>query len=199
MDIEINTIPLLKVDHGIPYDAPHEGNTTVLEHDDALKVMTDFTEVMPLTIKRDVTLVQALEKMKEHGVRLLMVVDNQDNIIGIITAYDIQSEKPMQYARESGVNMSDIQADMLMTRIERTPAIDFTAVLRSTVAQVAETMKDLDRPHILVIEDNNGQRIRGIFSSSNISRMLGRPVYQPLHAAHSFADIQHEISDRLTH
>jgi CBS-domain-containing membrane protein len=199
MDIEINTIPLLKVDHGIPYDTPHEGNTSVLEHDDALKVMTDFTEVVPLTIKRDVTLAQALEKMKEHGVRLLMVVDNQDNIVGIITAYDIQSEKPMQYATESGVNMNDIQADMLMTRIERTPAVDFKVVLRSTVAQVAETMRDLDRPHILVIEVDNGQRVRGIFSSSNISRMLGRPVYQPLHAAHSFADIQHEISDRLTH
>ncbi|GJM04515.1 MAG: hypothetical protein DHS20C09_05060 [marine bacterium B5-7] len=197
MDIEINTIPLLKVEPGIPYDSPHEGNTTVLEHDDALKVMTDFTEVVPLTINRDVSLAQALEKMKEHGVRLLMVKDNQDNIVGIITAYDIQSEKPMQYATESGVHMNEIQADMIMTSIDQTPAVDFTTVQHSTVAQVAETMKDLDRPHILVIEVNNGQRIRGVFSSSNISRMLGRPVYQPLHAAHSFADLQHKIGDHI--
>jgi CBS-domain-containing membrane protein len=198
MDKEITTIPLLKAHPGIPYDTPHLDNTTVLEKDDALNVMTDFTEVVPLTIKRDASLDQTLEKMKEHAVRLLLVVENQDNIVGIITVYDIQSEKPMKYATETGVHVNEIRVDMLMTKIEQTPAFDFNAVQRSTVGQVAETMKELDRPHILVIEVNDGQRIRGIFSSSNISRLLGRPVYQALHAAHSFADLQYEIGDHLT-
>ncbi len=44
---------------------------------------------------------------------------------------------------------------------------------------------------------NDGQRIRGIFSSSNINRLLGRPMYQPLHAPHSFADLQNKIGDHL--
>ncbi len=194
---EIIKIPLLKVASDIPVDTPHSDNTTVSENDEALKVMTDFTEVIPLIIKHDATLAQALERMLEHGVRLLMVMDNQSNIGGIITAYDIQSEKPMKYATEHSVQVNDICADMLMTTVEQTPAFDFNSVQKSTVAQVAETMKDLDEPHILVIEDNNGQRIRGIFSSSNINRLLGRPVYQPLHAAHSFADLQNKIGDHI--
>lgn len=194
---EIITIPLLEVDSGIPYDTPHPDNASVTEKDDALKVMTDFTEIVPLTIKHDATLAQALERMLEHSVRLLLVLDIEGNIGGIITVYDIQSEKPVKYAAESSVQVNDIQTDMLMTKLDQTPAFDFNVVQKSTVAQVVKTMKDLDKPHILIIENNNGQRLRGIFSSNNISRLLGVSVYQPLHAAHSFADLQNKIGDHI--
>ena len=195
MGKEIKTIPLLKAHSSIPYDSPPPDKATVSEDEDAQTVMTDFTEIVPLTIKPDTTLARALEKMKEHGIRLLMVKDIKGNIGGVITAYDIQSEKPVKYAAESGVQMDDIRADMLMTPVEQTPAFDFNAIQQATVGQIVETMKELDRPHVLVIEVDNGQRIRGIFSSSKVSRLLGRPVYQPLRAAHSITDLQNKIGD----
>jgi CBS domain-containing protein len=199
MDKEIKTIPLLVVHSGIPHDTPHSDIVNVTENDDALKVMTDFTETVPLTIKHDATVVQTLERMAEYGVRLLLVKGIQGYIVGVITAYDIQSEKPVKYAAEYGVHVNDIQADMLMTKVEQSLAFDFKVVSDSIVAQVVATMKNLGKPHILVVEENNGQqRIRGIFSSSNISRLLGRPAYQPLHAAYSFADLQNKIGDHLT-
>ena len=145
-------------------------------------------------IKANATLNNALEKMKTHGIRLLLVINDNGAVIGVLTAYDIQSEKPVQYGSENDIAVSEIQASMLMTPIEQTSAFDFHSVTQALVRHVINTMKELERPHILVIESNGEQRIRGIFSSSMISKMLGRPVYQPLHAAHSFADIQHEIS-----
>ena len=51
-------------------------------------------------------------------------------------------------------------------------------------------------PGTLVIEINTStgkQEIRGMFSSTHISKMLGRNIYEPLHAAHSLADMQHEL------
>lgn len=197
MEKEIKTIPLINVHSGIPHDAPNSDNTIVSEDDHALSVMTDFTQIVPLTIKPDATLAQALEKMRQYGVRLLLVKDKQGNVSGVITAYDIQSEMPVKYAAESGMHIDDIRADMLMTKVDQTPAFDFNSLQKATVGQVVVTMKELERPHILVIEVNDGQKIRGIFSSSNVSRLLGRPVYQPLHAAHSFAELQNKIGDHI--
>jgi len=193
MKKEINALPLLTLNSGIAYDAPCPDNATVAEDDHAFKVMTDFTEIVPLTIEPEQGLFQALERMKEHGIRLLMVTDKQNNVSGIITAYDIQSEMPTKYTAKTGVPMHDITIGMLMTPLEKTPALGFNSLQQASAGQVAKTMEELDRPHILVIEENNGQRIRGIFSSSKVSRLLGHPVYRPLHAAHSLADLQRGI------
>ncbi len=193
MEHEITTIPLLNVDPGITCVAPGPDNLSVSENDPAISVMTDFTEIVPVTIEAHATLNAALEKMKAHGIRLLMVTDEHNAVIGVLTAYDIQSEKPIQYGSENDLAVNLIQASMLMTPIEQTPAFDFHFVKQALVRHVIDTMKELDRPHTLVIESKDKQRIRGVFSTSKISKMLGRPVYQPLHAAESFAAIQHEI------
>jgi len=193
MGHEITTIPLVTVAAGITCAAPDASDVNVSENDPAISVMTDFTEVIPVTIEAHAGLRGALEKMKAHGIRLLLVTDDAGAVIGVLTAYDIQSEKPVKYGSDNDIPVSKIQASMIMTPIEHTPAFDFEFVRQALVRHVIVTMKELDRPHTLVIESAPRTRIRGVFSSSNISRMLGRPVYQPLHAAHSLAGIQQEI------
>ena len=193
MGHENSTIPLLSVLSGISCEKPESEDARVTENDPAINVMTDFAEIMPVTIDANATLPGALEKMKAHSIRLLFVTNEQKAIIGVLTAYDIQSEKPIQYGSENNIAANEIQTSMLMTPLERTPAFDFHFVKQAQVHHVIDTMKEVDRPHILVIENKDEQRIRGVFSTSKISKLLGKPVYQPLHAAHSFADIQHEI------
>ncbi len=195
MEHEITTIPLVNVNPGISCDRPHPEEVHVGENDPAITVMTDFTKIIPVTIEADVSLAQALQEMRTHGIRLLLVSDGQDHIIGVITAYDIQSEKPVQYAAENDIAVNEIKTAMLMTPLEQTPAFDFDFVKQALVRHVIQTMKELERPHTLVIETKDVQCIRGVFSTSRISKLLGRPVYQPLHAAHSLADIQHEIGN----
>lgn len=193
MEHEITTIPLLRVTSGISCATPNHEDFIVTENGPAISVMTDFTETIAVTIAADASLANALQKMKAQGIRLLLVGDGQEQIIGVITAYDIQSEKPVQYGAENGIAVSEIQTAMLMTPLEQTPAFDFDFVRQALVRHVIQTMKELERPHTLVIETKDEQCIRGVFSTSRISKLLGRPVYQPLHAAHSLADIQHEI------
>jgi len=193
MTHEITTIPVVKVKSGITCDSPNPEEISITENDPAISVMTDFKETLAVTIETEANLASALQKMKAHGIRLLLVTGEQDQIIGVLTAYDIQSEKPVQYGAENGITVNEIQANMLMTPLEQTPAFDFEFVSQALVRHVIHTMRELERPHTLVIETKNGQRIRGVFSTSRISKLLGRPVYQPLHAAHSLADIQHEI------
>jgi len=193
MEHEITTVPLVKATSGLGCSRPKSGKIAVTENDPAITAMTDFTEITPITIESDASLFSALEVMKTHGIRLLLVEDGEEHIVGVITAYDIQSEKPVQYSAENNIAVNDIQVSMLMTPLEETPAFDFNFVKQALLRHVIQTMKELDRPHTLVIETNDGQHIRGVFSTSNISKLLGRPVYQPLQMAQSFAEIHQEI------
>ena len=193
MEHEITTVPLVKVTSGIACDAPRLEDVIVSENDPAITVMTDFTKTVAITIEANAGLAEALQMMKAHGIRLLLVADEKDHIIGVLTAYDIQSEKPVQYSADNGVAVNEIKTAMLMTTLEQTPAFDFDFIKQALVRHVIHTMKELDRPHTLVIETKDAQCIRGVFSTSRISKLLGRAVYQPLHAAHSLADINQEI------
>ena len=193
MGHEIKTIPVLSVKSALSCETPNPEDVSVSENDPATTVMTDFTEIVPVMIEANATLTAALQKMKAHGIRLLLVTNKNGSVIGVLTAYDIQSEKPVQYGSENDIAVNEIRAGMLMTPLEQTPAFDFHFVEQALVRHVIDTMKELERPHTLVIETKEQQRIRGVFSTSRISMLLGRPVYQPLHAAHSLADIQHEI------
>lgn len=196
MDNEIITIPRIKVCSGIPCHSPDPDSAYVDENGPAIDVMTDFKVITPITIEPNVSIDVALDKMRTVGVRLLLVTDNEDNIAGVVTSYDVQGEKPIKYSQEQGINHDRILVEMLMVPLEKIPVFDFDFVQHSLVRHVVTTIGELERPHALVIEfdiSTKKQIIRGMFSSTQISKLLGRGVYTPLHAGHSLADIQHEI------
>ena len=190
----MTSIPLLDTAAALPYVMPDIQDKTISESHSALAVMTDFEQVKPITVEPFCNINLAVEKMRSRNVRLLLVTDEQDYINGVITSYDIQSEKPVNYAREHGVSHIDICVSMIMTPLQKTPAFDLAFVKRSLVGHIIHTMKELKRPHTLVIDATDTQQpiIRGMFSTAQISRMLGRPVYRPLRTAASFAELQQE-------
>jgi CBS domain-containing protein len=193
---ETFSIPRVTVSSGTPCQSPDPAGALVSENDPATAVMTDFRAVTPITIEPLVTIDVALEKMKSAGVRLLFVTDSEDHIAGVVTSYDIQGAKPVKYSEEHGINHDQINVEMMMIPLERIPAFDYDFILQSLVRHVVATFTELERPHALVIEYDKSagrQSIRGMFSSTQISKLLGRGVYAPLHAGHSLADIQQEL------
>ncbi len=194
MQHEIKTIPLIHTPAALPCVASALQDQQVTEDHPAVAVMTDFEQVKPITVEPACHINVALERMKNCGVRLLLVADEQGGINGVITSYDIQSEKPINYARENDISHTAIRVSMIMTPLHETPAFDLAFVKQSLVRHVINTMKQLRRPHTLVIDTSEEQqRIRGLFSTSQISKILGRSIYQPLRSADSFAELQQEI------
>ncbi|MBF8269386.1 MAG: CBS protein [Gammaproteobacteria bacterium] len=196
MEREIINIPRITIRSGIACQTPDPTSSYVHENDPAVSVMTDFRVVNPITIEPNVSIDVALNKMKTLGVRLLLVTDAEDHIAGVITSYDIQGEKPVKYSEEHGISHDRINVAMLTVSLESIPAFDFAFIQQSLVRHVVTTFAELERPHALVIEfDKTSGRpsVRGMFSSTQISKLLGRSVYTPLHAGHSLADIQHEM------
>lgn len=196
MKREITTIPLIEISAAAPCDSPDPRSLLTSEDDPAISVMTDFTRVPPITIEPIMTIDYALQKMKKQGVRLLLVTGEHDYVTGIITSYDIQGEKPVKYAEETGLNHNNINVEMIMTPLGRMPAFDLEFIKQSLVRHVIATLRQLNRQHALVVsvdEVGRTQRIRGLFSTSNISRCLGRNIGVSVHAAPSLAEMQRKL------
>ncbi len=64
--------------------------------------MTDFNSVTAVIILPGDTLDEAHRRMIQRGVRLLLVVDQNRSVLGLITATDILGEKPVQVAVQRG-------------------------------------------------------------------------------------------------
>lgn len=161
----------------------------------AMTVMTDFKFVHPMTISADVPIDTAQQKMKTAGVRLLLVTNDANEIIGLITAYDIMGEKPIRIVEETRVQRSQIRVSTIMTPREEVEVLNMLSVRNAEVGHIIETLRQLERQHILVVEvDSDGaQCVVGMFSTSQISKLLGMDVTEEVPPAHSLAEIVQQI------
>jgi CBS domain-containing protein len=164
--------------------------------DPAISVMTDFKEIVPVTIEPHFRIDAALRKMKVAGVRLLLVPDVEDNIIGIITATDILGDLPLKKGQELEMPHHDLHVAMIMTPLDRVLAVDMVTVRDARVGHIISTLRRHERQHMLVVEiDRLTQQhmIRGLFSTSQISKLVSHDITDPEYAAHTLADVYHEL------
>lgn len=158
----------------------------------AICVMTDLRQVSAATIGPDASLTQANQVMISRGVRLLLVAEHGDEIVGLITARDTEGDRVIRMIGERGIKYGDLQVRDLMIRREEIDIFDVASVLRSEVGHIVATLKSLGRQHALVGHTDPATgvtRIRGIFSATQIGRQLGVPV-QTFEVAKTFAEIE---------
>ncbi len=170
--------------------------TDVAMDDPATQVMTDFNEITPFSIEPTASIDDANDKMIACGVRLLFVTDNTGSLLGLVTATDILGEKPLKYLQEHGGRREDIITQEIMTPHEQLLAIRMNDVQMASVGDIIETMKAFGRQHILVAEphsDDAGESIRGIFSTSQISRQVGFTI-DLVERANNFAEVEKTLA-----
>ena len=162
--------------------------------DSALLVMTDFERVSAVLIRSSDGIEEANLRMIQRGVRLLLVVDAQRIVAGLITANDIMGEKPLQIITERGGRRQDIVVRDIMTPQDRLEVLDLTDVQRARVGQLVATLKESARQHALVVDhDASGrQRVRGMFSVTQIARQLGMSI-QPHEIARTFSELEAQL------
>lgn len=166
--------------------------TLVRADSPAMCVMTDFKQVSVATIAPEATLAQANQTMISRGVRLLLVTDRNDEVLGLITSRDTSGEKPIQMVQERGGKFTDLLVSDLMCPREHIDLIDTRDVLTAKVGDIVATLKALKRQHAMVGERDpiTGQmRIRGVFSATQIGRQLGAPI-QTFDVASTFSEIE---------
>jgi CBS-domain-containing membrane protein len=179
---------------GSGYKRPAEVPKSHRLDNPALEFMTDFQVVAPVTIEPHASIDGALEKMKHEGVRMLLVVNEHEHVIGVITSRDIQGEKPIEVAEDGRIPRSQITVEAIMTPEASIQALNLLSVRNAQIGHVVETLHRLDRQHTLVVEvdqDAGTEMIVGLFSTSQISKQLKFDVTQGEAGAHSLAEMLH--------
>ncbi len=156
--------------------------------DPALWVMTDFLRVTPATTTPGETIEEAHALMIRRGVKLLIVVDFNCAIAGVLTATDLLGEKPVKFMQERGLSHAEVQVADVMTPLARLEASPMDEVAEMQVGHIVQTLKVAHRQHLLVAEDG-GSTVRGLFSLTQIARQLGIELHTS-EIAQTFADIE---------
>ncbi len=170
---------------------PSVASSSVSPGDSATDVMTDLKAVSAVTIDPQASIEYAMRVMVRRNVRLLLVVNVDNEVEGLITATDLLGEKPLLHLREFGGQRSDIAVSDIMTPHERLEVLAYADVRSARVGHIVATLARSRRQHALVADyDAAGHpMIRGIFSASQLARQLGHEL-QTGEVAHSFAEIQ---------
>lgn len=189
-------IPTSPLQKGATFHKPRQVMPDHVGDDDpALRVMTDFQIVTAYTIFPLETIEEARAKMIHRGVRMLLVVDDMNQILGLITATDLTGEKPMQVVQNQGIRHSDVMVKDIMTPRERLEVLCMDDVQKACVGDIAATLKAHGRQHALVVDraGDRSQMLRGMFSVSQIGKLLGARV-ETIEVARTFAEIGAELA-----
>src|SRR5579862_5838211 len=118
----------------------------------ALEVMTDLLRAIPATIRPQAPIEGANNFMISRGVRLLLVVDERDVVLGVVTSTDVLGEKSMRVAIERGIKRQDLMAGDIMTPASQVEVLALDDVESARVGHVLETLRKAGRQHALVVD-----------------------------------------------
>lgn len=174
--------------------SPDKTVTPASLYSPAFEVFTDFTEIKPVTVPESLPIQEALEYMKSQHVRLLFVLDNQDNFTGIITASDAAGRKVMAFMQRDGVSRDQVQVRHIMLSKLNMNALTYEQLKDARVGDIMLTLKGSGDQHVVVIDESSAGvlRIRGIISASDISRRL-KIGFDVMYESKSFAEIERVI------
>jgi CBS-domain-containing membrane protein len=183
-----DTVPLPQ---GILVTHPDELPELVHINDPAAAVFTDFSREQPATIMPDVSIDSALKQMKHSGNCVLLVIDEDQCLLGEITADDILGDKPVRLTESTRMGRSEISVKIIMTPVSSVRVLELEHLRDARVGHIIATLHALESRHVLVVE--KGSSIRGVFSAAQISRQLGRNIMDDEVPAHNLAEIVHSL------
>jgi CBS-domain-containing membrane protein len=160
-------------------------------HVPAIEVMTDLRKGDVMTIGKEIQIDRASSLMGDLGIRFLVVTDNRQRLLGLLTLADILSEKPIRLVHDRRLLHSQILVEDVMVAIDNLYILELNEVSKATAGKVFETLKCAGRQYAIVIDrlDNDHQQVSGIFSTAELARRLGAEYHSPP-VSRSFAEIE---------
>jgi len=203
MDREYQALPIRELGEGAGYRRPTQPPAAqVTRESPALEVMTDLLRASPATIRPQAPVEGANQYMISRGVRLLLVVDEREAVLGVLTATDVLGEKSLRVALELGLRRAELSVSDIMTPARQVEVLSLADVASARVGHVLETLSRAGRQHALVVDSDTlpskslidpplrRSMVRGIFSLSQLARQLGVPLQSSGEVARTFSDIE---------
>ncbi|MDX3772580.1 CBS domain-containing protein [Chromatiaceae bacterium AAb-1] len=151
----------------------------------AINIVTDFRHSQPTTINYAASAADALDTMQHENVRLKLVVDQDNEMIGLITLESLSDQSIMRHVA-NGTNRNDISVSDLMTPRSHLKALAYEQLQHCTIADIVNTLQSNGEQYCLVI-DRESHHIRGVISAQDIAKRLHIPLQ--IHKAPTFLSI----------
>lgn len=148
----------------------------------ARALLTDFTQSAAHTISDSSVIAQALDIMKQGGVRLLFVLDERERFTGVVTAQDLIGGRRITLAMQRHqVTREDVTVKMVQTPRDELHALPLQQLERATIGALVHALRTFGDQHLLVTEtDERGQQcLRGLVSASDVGRALSIDLRYP--------------------
>lgn len=165
----------------------------------ATQVMTDFDRNALVVVNSNAPIDDGLLVMKQSGVRSAFVIDAGGTVLGLVTAYDIQGEKPLRRLEQLGCTLrsctrKDVTVTDVMEPSEQWRVIDYKDLETYRVRDIVDTLRSTGRSHVPVVErtHDGADRLRGMLSATEVSRVTGVNAIG-LRTAASFAEIEQAL------
>jgi CBS domain-containing protein len=144
--------------------------------DPAIYAVTDFKRDYPMTVDAERQIDDALSDMIRLSVRALLVAKEQ-RLVGLITSYDIQGERPMQFLQSSNYSRhQDIRVVHVMTPWDELMALDWEHVEAARAADLLLIFERTNLTHLLIVEvdrKTSSSTVRALASRARLLRQLG--------------------------
>ncbi len=184
-------LPTYSLQKHTPFYHPERPNDVVNLDSPAKNVFTDFVNKPPETTRPGASLEQALNQMIVTKVKSLLVIDDDEDVVGLISSKHIHSPEIPKIAQQHDTSAKELSVSTIMTPVDKLKTIDITDLSNARVGHIARLIRDLGVQHLLVIEKNpesSQQIVRGILSASRLSRQLGMPILNDF-TSHSLSDM----------
>ena len=203
MDRQFDSLPIRELGEQARLRRPVQPQAArVTLESPALEVMTDLCRTSPATIRPQAPIEGANQFMISRGVRLLLVADDRETVLGVVTATDVLGEKSMRVAMELGIKRGELTVGDIMTPARQVEVIALGDIEGARVGHVLETLRRAGRQHALVVDfdviapksliDAPVRRtmVRGILSISQLGRQLGIVLQTAGEVARTFSEIE---------
>ena len=160
----------------------------------ALELITDFYRSPAISVPADLQIDAALDRMIYSG------VGPDFEVLGDITSYDIQGEKPMHYLQSQDCTINtcsrtDITVKDIMSPVSTWHVLRYESLEHAAIGDIVETFKNLRQRHLVVMQTQRDgtQTVRGLFAASTLESTLGHPV-EIDDTVSSFSDIERVLA-----
>ena len=203
MDRQFQPLPIRELGESAGFRRPEQPQATrVTLESPALEVMTDLRRTSPATIRPQAPIEGANQFMISRGVRLLLVADDREMVLGVVTSTDVQGEKAMRVATDRGLKHAELTVGDIMTPARQVEVVALADLEGARVGHLLETLRRAGRQHALVVDfdviapksliDAHVRRsmVRGILSLSQLARQLGIALQTAGEVARTFSEIE---------
>ena len=173
-----------------------EDEDTLTNDAAASELLKDFTRQAPVIVRSSREIQEVKKTLDVSGETFCVVINRNDEVVGILTLKDLIGSWPMSLANQRGSSIADIVARDIMRSVWRLPTIELGKLQDLKIDELITIFKGLHSDYLLVMDaaavGAEEQVICGLLSADDLSRRLGIRV-NPDPGPGSFSDIVHAV------